>query len=96
MPKSSLHISETERMARVITKCYSQATLEIAAKELSVETTPKNDIFRALVVSGIATDFDDAVLIVARHLDQGMHANNGCDDLVDGRVERRKVPRKSL
>ena len=85
--------SETERVARVITKCFSVPTLEIAAQEMGITLVPSVNIFRALVVAKIAKDFDDAVLLVAKHLDTGVYDHLDNDDRVDGKIERRQLPR---
>lgn len=95
MAKSSIHMSDTERLARVITKCYSKSTLALAAKELGAPLPSEIDIFRALIVAKIAPDFDAAVRLVAEHMDNGIHLPEHSGELFEGKVERRKSPRKS-
>jgi hypothetical protein len=95
MPKSQNTTTEIEHMARVITRCYSQDTLAIAAQELGVQVTAEVGIFRALIIAKVAVDFDDAVRIVARHLDNGGHHPDESDELVGGKIERRRMPRKN-
>lgn len=91
---NALH-SQTERAAKVIKRSFSPATLEIVAKELGASVAPNADIFRALILAGKATDFDDAVQIVAAHLDNSSHEPIGPNnDLSDGKIERRETRRK--
>ena len=93
--KNSLTMSETERTARVISKCYSKATLLLVAHELGAKAPVNADIFRALVVAKIAPDFDAAVRMVVEHLDNSSsHKPERSGELVNGKVERRKAPRR--
>lgn len=93
MVKNLITATETERMARAITKSYSKATLAVAVRGLGLQVTAEDDIFRSLVVSRIAPDFDAAVRLLAHHLDSGSYIPGNTEELVDGRIERRKNPR---
>lgn len=93
MSKSSIKITETERMARAITKSYSKATLALAAQDFGLHLGPQEDVFRSLVASKIAPDFDAAVRLLAHHLDSGSYIPGNTEELVNGRIERRKDPR---
>ncbi|GAC1428594.1 MAG: hypothetical protein NVSMB6_28310 [Burkholderiaceae bacterium] len=91
---NALH-SETERAAKVIKRSFSPETLEIVANELGAPIAPNADIFRALIVAGKAADFDEAVRLVAAHLDNSTHEPIGpSTDLIDGKIERRETPRR--
>ena len=95
MARSVPLTSEAERNARVIVRCYSRTTLELAAQELGVPVSEDSDIFRALIVAKVATDFDAAVRLVAEHLDNSsFHLPMHSGELVNGKVERRKAPRR--
>ena len=90
-------MSEAERTARVISKCYSKVTLALVAHELGAEPLTDADIFRALVVAKVAPDFDAAVQMVANYLDNSeSHLPDHSGELVNGKVERRKAPRRHL
>ena len=92
--KRNLLSTEAERMARVITKSYSKAILAAVAAELNIPLAQDVDIFRSMILAGKAAHFDEAVMLVARHLDGGNHLPDISDEyLVNGKIERRTVPR---
>lgn len=93
MVKTSITITETERMARAITKSYSKTTLALVAQDFGLHLGPNDDVFRSFVTSKIVPDFDAAVRLLAQHLDSGTYIPGNTEDLVDGRIERRKNPR---
>lgn len=58
-----------ERVAWIITRCYSKFNLDQAAKELGVPVLPGVDIFSSAMLAGKAPDYSSAVSLVARYLD---------------------------
>lgn len=86
--------SDTERIARTIVRCYSKGTLSQAAAELGAPLVSGTDIFRSMILAGKATDFDNAVMLVATHLDASPALLTESEEgMVDGKIERRKTHR---
>jgi hypothetical protein len=95
MPRRSLPLTESERLAEVVKRCYSTATLEMTVEELGGLILPELDIFQSLVAAGIAADFDSAVFLVAAYLDRGQMAARSANSTYIGSERRKKANRNS-
>lgn len=81
--------SQAEHLAGVIDRCFSKATLTLAALELGTPIAHHDSIFHALIAANIATDFNHAVEIVATYLDNCNKENDVADH--EGKIERRNA-----
>lgn len=92
MTTSSLHDPESLRLARLIERCCSRATIQMVGAELGAPITPSDDLFAALISAGKASDFKSAVNLVVDHLDCVDHQIDDTE-LAAEMVERRRMPR---